>query len=114
MARARENRKGNGPSGPQGPFLLPRGQDGGKLRRPPIPLIPADAGIQFFGHNSGQSLGPRCRGDEGLRLLLELPLEDLDLFGQGHIGSNKTFDLANRVQHRGVVAAAETPADLRQ
>lgn len=49
-----------------------------------------------------------------LRLFLELALQQFHLVGQRRILGDQPFDLANRVQHRGVVAAAEPAADLRQ
>jgi len=50
----------------------------------------------------------------GTRLFLQLPLEDLDFLGESHIVADQTFDLAHGMQHRGVVAATEAPADLGQ
>ncbi len=47
------------------------------------------------------------------QLLLQLPLQDLDFLGQRHVVADQALDLAHRVQHRGVVAAAEAPADFR-
>jgi hypothetical protein len=46
-------------------------------------------------------------------LFLQLPLEDFDLLGKRHVVADQALDLAHRVQHRGVVAAAEPPADFR-
>ena|SRR5205823_10434665 len=48
------------------------------------------------------------------RSLLQLSLEQLDLLREPGVGVDKTFDLAHRMQHRGVVTAAEAPANLRQ
>ena len=48
------------------------------------------------------------------RSLLQLALEQLDLVGQRGIVADQVFDLANRVQHGGVVAAPEAAADLRE
>src|SRR6266566_3136630 len=48
------------------------------------------------------------------RSLLQLPFEQFDLFGQRGIGAHEILDLAHGVQHRGVVATAEAPPDLRQ
>lgn len=45
-------------------------------------------------------------------LFLQLPLEDFDLLGQRHIVADQAFDLAHRMQDRGVVTAAKAPADL--
>src|SRR5579859_3299371 len=44
--------------------------------------------------------------------VLQLSLERLDLLGERRIVAGQRFDLADRVQHRGVIAAAEAPADL--
>ena len=49
----------------------------------------------------------------GQRLLLQLPLQDFDLVGQHGVVADESFDLANRMQHGGVVAPAEPPADFR-
>ena len=46
-------------------------------------------------------------------LFLQLPLENFDLLGQRHVVADQAFDLAYRMQDRGVVAAAKTPADFR-
>ena len=50
----------------------------------------------------------------GQRLLLQLPLQDFDLVGQHGVVADESFDLANRMQHGGVVAPAKPPADFRQ
>src|ERR1051325_7765455 len=47
-------------------------------------------------------------------LFLKLALQDLDFVGQHGVVADQAFDLAHRMQHGGVVAAAEPPADLRQ
>src|SRR5262245_56695363 len=47
-------------------------------------------------------------------LLLQLALQDLDLLGQRAIGIDQVLDLANRVQHGGVVTATEATTNLRQ
>src|SRR5712691_10883765 len=62
---------------------------------------------------SGSRPAPR-RDLLGEASLLQLPLEQLDLLGQRAVGIDQVFDLAHGVQHGGVVAAAEAPADLRQ
>jgi len=48
------------------------------------------------------------------QLLLQLPLQDFDLVGQHGVVADQSFDLAHRMQHGGVVAPAEPPADFRQ
>jgi hypothetical protein len=55
----------------------------------------------------------RLRGDDAW-LLLQLPLQRFDLFGQGDILGDQRLDLAHGVQHRGVVASAEAAADFGQ
>ena len=46
--------------------------------------------------------------------VLELALERLDLLGEDVIVAGQVLDLAHGVQHGGVIAAAEPPADLRE
>src|SRR5262245_567816 len=46
--------------------------------------------------------------------VLQLALQDLDLLGQAGVVADEILDLAHRMQHRRMVAPAETPADLRQ
>src|SRR5262249_4044996 len=50
----------------------------------------------------------------GVRSLLQLPLEQLDFLGEPGVAVDQIFDLAHRMQHGGVVTAAEAAADLRQ
>ena len=45
---------------------------------------------------------------------LKLALEKFDLVGQRNILGDEGFDLTDRMQHRGVIAAAEAPPDFRQ
>jgi len=49
---------------------------------------------------------------------LDLPLKKLrkpvDIIFQGAIGTSQVIDLSNRMDHRGMVAATELSADLRQ
>jgi hypothetical protein len=60
-------------------------------------------------------LSPQAgRGGGAIRLLLQLTLQNLDFLGQRHIIADQALDLTHRMQHGGVVAAAETPADFRQ
>src|SRR5262245_7864637 len=47
-------------------------------------------------------------------LAAELALQLLDLVLEARILADLTIDLADRVQHGGVIAVAEPPADLRQ
>ena len=47
-------------------------------------------------------------------LFLQLALDHLDLFGERPVIADQTFDLADGLQHGGVVAPAEAPADLRR
>src|SRR5580704_7519158 len=47
-------------------------------------------------------------------LFLQLPLERLDLLGQGGIVAAQGLDLAHGVQHCGVVPAPKSAADLRE
>src|SRR5688500_3280865 len=42
------------------------------------------------------------------------PLQQVDILGKGAVGGAQLFDLLDRVHDRGVVAAAELAADLRQ
>src|SRR5262249_18917115 len=53
----------------------------------------------------------RCSGCAS-GLLLQLPLQRLDLFRQRGVLGDQRLDLAHGMQHGGVVAAAEAPADL--
>ena len=93
VTRWRENRKGEGASAAA--FLRGGGQlPGSKTRMP------------------GKSGAPR-RSARAEVLLLQLSLEDLDFLGQCHVAAHQALDLAYSVQHGGVVAAAEAPADLR-
>lgn len=46
-------------------------------------------------------------------LLFQEPLQDLDLFLHGRVLRQQRLDFADCVQHRGVIAAAETASDLR-
>ena len=48
------------------------------------------------------------------RSFLQLPLQDLDLVGQHGVVAHQSLDLANRVQHGGVIASAEPAADFGQ
>src|SRR2546430_2837349 len=47
-------------------------------------------------------------------LFLQLPLQQLDLFGQRGVGIPEIFDLAHGVQHGRVITSAGTSPDLRQ
>ena len=47
-------------------------------------------------------------------LLRDQPLEQLDLLRKRIVVARKSLDLANRVKHRRMVPAAETPTDLGQ
>jgi len=49
-----------------------------------------------------------------IRLVLQLPLQGLDLLGERVVGADQVLDLAYRVQDGGVIAAAEPTPDLRQ
>ncbi len=49
-----------------------------------------------------------------VKSILELTLKRLDLFGKGTVIAGQRFDLAHRVQHGCVIAAAKAAADLRQ
>src|SRR6186997_782570 len=53
-------------------------------------------------------------GGSAWLLFLQLPLEDFDLLGERHVVADQALDLSHGVEDRGVVAAAEPPADLRQ
>ena len=64
--------------------------------------------------NARLAAGHCVVGPGDARLFLQLPLEDLDFLGESHIVADQTFDLAHGMQHRGVVAATEAPADLGQ
>src|SRR5882757_7198580 len=48
------------------------------------------------------------------RSLLQLPLQDLDFVGQHGVIAHQSFDLADRMQHGGVVTSAKPAADLGQ
>ena len=45
-------------------------------------------------------------------ILLELALERLDFFGQRLVAANEVVDLADGMQHSGMVAATKAPPDL--
>jgi hypothetical protein len=45
--------------------------------------------------------------------LLQLPLQQFDLFGERSILGDQGLDLAHGMQHRGVVASTEAAADFR-
>src|SRR5471030_1293863 len=59
-------------------------------------------------------LSPQAERGWPAWLLLQLAFENLDFLGQGHVVADQALDLAHRMQHGGVVAAAEAPADFRQ
>src|ERR1043166_3774443 len=46
--------------------------------------------------------------------LLQQPLQEFDLLRQRRVVAGERLDLAHGMQHRGVIASAEAPADLRQ
>jgi len=56
----------------------------------------------------------RKSADRKNPLFLQHTLQDFDLFGQHFIAGNKPLDLADRVQHGGVVTPSETASDFRQ
>src|SRR6478735_9731185 len=47
-------------------------------------------------------------------LFLQHALEEFDLVAERGVLAERLLDLADRMQHRGVIASAETPADFRQ
>src|SRR6202035_2105294 len=49
-----------------------------------------------------------------LQLTLQHPAEQLDILGQRRVAGAQLLDLLDRVDHRGVVAAAEFAPDLGQ
>src|SRR6516162_8905208 len=53
-------------------------------------------------------------GRRAARSVLKLPLEALDFLGECGVVAGKRFDLAHRVQHGGVVPAAEPATDFGQ
>src|SRR5579883_1465815 len=62
-----------------------------------------------------QGRGPQGGGDfPRFSLFLQLALERFDLLGERRIVADEVLDLAHRVQHRRMVAAAEAPAYFRQ
>src|SRR5262245_66631472 len=89
-------------------------------RGPALPFL-RERGKKVAGkaiHRSGNRRTPSTSAVATLqarrtRSLLQLPLEQFDLFGHRGIGAHEVLDLAYRVQHRGVVATAEAPPDLR-
>ena len=47
-------------------------------------------------------------------LFLQLPLQEVDLVGERNILGDQRLDLADGMQHGGVVATAEAASDFRQ
>lgn len=80
----------------------------------PLGIQPAARGGMFRDRRAAGSadLFPQAHFRTGL--FLQLALERLDLFGERDILGHQRFDLAHGMQHRGVVASAEPPADLGQ
>jgi hypothetical protein len=70
------------------------------------------AGESLPGSSPGLAF-PR-KGEGEARSLLQLALQQFDLVGQRGILADQGFDLANGVQHRGVVAATEAASDFGQ
>src|ERR1044072_7573475 len=105
----------------------------GRVIRHPMPGIESGAARGFRQGHKGETArlthtrGPSKRRWPGpgptttqlkpadaVRLLLQQPLQELDLFGEHVVVVDQALDLAHRVQHRGVVAPAEAAADLGQ
>jgi hypothetical protein len=89
---------------------LPNGFGGGASAS----LAAARKHSRAIGGAGRRQLGPSRDGRAETGSLLQLTLEQLDLLGQRGIVRYKIFDFAHRMQHRGVVAAAEPASDLRQ
>ena len=90
----------------QGPTL----QIGAVGPRHPDTLAPRAPGI----HCSNRITEPICRRRAGRASLLKHALQEFDFLAEIGIILDHLLDLAHRVQHRGVIATAEAPADLRQ
>src|SRR4030095_12193078 len=67
--------------------------------------------VLFSAFCSGFAALPGLAGEGGTALFLQLALQRFDLFGQRRVPGNQCLDLAHGVQHRGVVASAEPPAN---
>src|SRR6516164_1096419 len=116
VACARVFRKGDGAGrrqlpngfgrGPGLPFLRERG------KKVADKAIHREGNSFHLGRFNPASVGALAASPHGS--LLQLPFEQFDLFGQRGIGAHEILDLTHGVQHRGVVATAEAPPDLRQ
>ena len=85
------------------------------LRRKPN-VSPRKVGGSSPGRRTkpGRLMDPEKRQGDQRHSFLQLTLQRFDLFGKCDILGHQSFDLAHGVQHRGVVASAEPPADFRQ